>query len=289
MLSLLKFIYNHPFNHDNRLGGVIKFIKWQFNCKLNPYPIVYQFTERAKFLIWKGLTGATCNIYCGLQEYEDMGFLLHFLRPDDVFFDVGANVGAYTLLAAGEIGAKTISVEPIPSTFKYLSDNIAINGLAEKVQPLNIGLGNDSRIMKFTKSLDTVNHVATDSETDTIDVAIKRMDDISSLIPTLIKIDVEGFETEVLKGAKNILSNQNLKAVIIELNGSGNRYGYNEQLIHDNFVDLGFKSYRYNPDKKELIPLGNYGNYNTIYIRDQSFVMDRISSARKIKIGQKEI
>lgn len=47
------------------------------------------------------MTGATGNWYCGLQEYEDMSFVLHALRPGDLFVDVGANIGSYSILAAG--------------------------------------------------------------------------------------------------------------------------------------------------------------------------------------------
>ena len=115
------------------------------------------------------------------------------------------------------------------------------------------------------------------------------MDEISEDIPLLIKIDVEGFETEVLKGAKKILSNPILKAIIIELNGSGHRYGYDEKLIHQELLILGFQPYKYNPDRREVISTPSYGNHNTIYIRDEPYVSDRISKARKIKIGHKEI
>lgn len=289
LIETLKFIYNHPYNSDNKIGGLVKFIKWQINCKLNPYPVVYQYTSNTKFLVWRGLAGATGNIYCGLMEYEDMSFLLHFLRPDDLFFDIGANVGAYTLLAAGEIGARTVSVEPVPTTFQFLSDNVSLNKLENKVQLLNVGLGSKSGTIKFTKSLDAVNHVAIENESDTVDVIVKTMDEIDSDIPLLIKIDVEGFETEVLKGAKNILSNKKLKAIIIELNSLGNRYGYDEQFIHNDLLNLGFKTYKYNPLKRELTSIESYGTQNTIYVRDESFVIDRVSSGRKIKIGLKEI
>jgi predicted RNA methylase len=70
------------------------------------------------------MTGATQKIYCSLQEFEDMALLLHVLRPGDLFVDVGANVGSYTILAAGVCGANVISIEPVPSTFTHLADNI---------------------------------------------------------------------------------------------------------------------------------------------------------------------
>lgn len=184
LLNTLKFIYNHPFNSDDRLGALLRFVKWQINTRLNPYPVVYSYTENTKFLMAKGLTGATGNLYCGLAEFGDMSFLLHALRPEDTFLDVGANVGAYTILAAGEIGARSVSVEPIPSTFNNLVNNIRLNNFQEKVRALNIGLGNDKGVIKFTRSHDTVNHVATAHETDTVDVPVDKLDNIVSDAPT---------------------------------------------------------------------------------------------------------
>jgi FkbM family methyltransferase len=286
-LNVLKFIYNHPFNSDNKFGGIMKFLKWQINCRLNPYPILYPYTENSKFIIWKGLTGATGNLYCGLMEYDDMAFLLHFLQPNDLFIDIGANVGAYTILASSEINAKTIAIEPVPSTFKNLMDNILINQMQGKVKALNIGLGSKNGKLKFTKSFDTVNHVATENETDTIDVDINTLDTILSTEPSpiLLKIDVEGFETEVLNGAEKTLSNISLKAIIIELNGSGQRYGYDENQIHNKLIELGFKTFNYNPKTRQLKEIESFGTHNTIYLRDKEFIEERIKSARQIKIG----
>ena len=116
----LKFIYSHPFNSENKLNGVLNFFKWQINCLLNSYPIIYQYTENAKLIVRKGLTGATGNLYCGLMEFNDMAFLLHFLKRTDLFIDISANIGAYTLLASSEIKANTISIEPLEDTFKIL-------------------------------------------------------------------------------------------------------------------------------------------------------------------------
>ena len=70
--------------------------------------------------------------------------------------------------------------------------------------------------LHFTKSLDTVNHVVTenDSDSDTIEVNVSTLDSIllTEITPILLKIDVEGFETEVLNGAESTLANNDLKS-----------------------------------------------------------------------------
>jgi len=77
--------------------------------------------------------GATGNIYVGLHEFEQMAFLLHCLRSEDIFIDVGANVGSYTVLASAAVGAKTIAFEPIESEYNGLMANIELNGIAHLV------------------------------------------------------------------------------------------------------------------------------------------------------------
>lgn len=291
VFSLVKFITNHPLNRKNKLMALYRFFKWQVNTRLNPYPVIYPFTEKAKLIIQKGMTGATGNLYCGLHEYNDMAFLLHLLRENDHFIDIGANVGSYTVLASAHVGAKTISIEPVPSTFLNLKSNIFINQIQEKVTPLNIALGSGKGTIDFTSSLDTMNHVANEDEEETIKVTIETLDEIliNQEIPLLLKIDVEGFETEVIKGAFNTLQNKELKAIIIELNGSGTRYGYDEHKIHDEFVVLGFRLFLYNPISRELSPLNTFGTHNTIYIRDIDFVKNRLITAQKIRILNHDI
>lgn len=287
--KFIKFIYNHPFNSKNKLNGLLQYFKWQIVCRINKHPIVYPYTEHSKLLMWKGLSGADGNFYCGLVEFDDMGFLLHFLRPEDLFIDIGANVGVYTILASGEKKAKSISIEPIPVTFNHLTDNLSINQIQDKVTALNIGLDSKKGILKFTKSLDTVNHVAAEDEKETIDVEVSTLDTITSdKNPTLLKIDVEGFETEVLNGANETLNKKELKAIIIELNGSGERYGYDENKIYNQLTDHGFKPFSYDPINRELKQIPTYGDHNTIFIRDKEFVVDRIKNSRKIKIGARQ-
>jgi FkbM family methyltransferase len=285
MVNTLKFIVSHPLNKANKAAALLRFVQWQVRSRMSNGPMVHPFTEKSKLYVSKGETGATGNVYCGLHEFYDMGFLLHLLRPTDLFVDIGANIGSYTILATAEIGATTISIEPVPATFKRLTANIDLNRINKHTQPLNIALGKEQGVLRFTKSFDTVNHVATEQETDTIDVPVDTLDNIlQQNNPILLKIDVEGFETEVLNGAAGALANESLKAIIIELNGSGNRYGYNEELIHTKLTGHGFQPFDYDPFTRKLTPRSSFNDANTIYIRDTQYVADRVKNARKVSV-----
>jgi len=64
-----------------------------------PGPIALPFVGGSVLLAIRGMTGASGNWYCGLAEFEDMALVLHALRPGELFVDIGANVGAYSVLA----------------------------------------------------------------------------------------------------------------------------------------------------------------------------------------------
>jgi FkbM family methyltransferase len=282
------FIFSHPLATKHPLNSLTRFIIWQLQTIVSPQKLrVKNFVKPVKFYARKGLTGITGNIYAGLHEFNDMAFLLHLLNADDVFFDIGANVGSYTLLASGVRGAKTVALEPVASTYNILSENIALNKLQPLTTALNAGAGAAASTIRFTTDEDTTNHVlsADESADNTIEVPVVTVD--SLLIhnhPTLIKIDVEGYETEVLKGMTNTLNSASLKALIIELNGSGGRYGYDESDIHALLLTHGFSPYAYDPFKRELKQMQRYGNHNTIYCRHLDVVTSRLKNAVGVKI-----
>ena len=87
-------------------------------------------------------------------------FLINNLNANDLFIDIGANVGHYSLLAAGVCKANVIAFEPIPSTFFKLEENVKLNALSKNVTCHNIGIGEENSILNFTKSKDVMNSVA---------------------------------------------------------------------------------------------------------------------------------
>lgn len=292
MISRLKktiqFIYYHPFTSRNKLVALKRYLTWQFATYILRYPVVYPFVENSKLIIHKGMTGATGNIYVGLHDFEEMGFLLHLLRKGDLFADIGANIGSYTVLASAVIGANTFCFEPVPSTFQHLLVNIKINGLEQITNAFNEGLGDKNATLKFSKNLDTINHVLSEDEKelDYIEVPVHTLDSrLGEFIPLLIKLDVEGFEYQILQGGKNTLMNPSLKAIIIELNGSGNRYGISDTTIHQFLNSFGFRPCEYYPFERQIQELKSFkNNGNTIYVRDFDFVKQRIKEQRKIRV-----
>lgn len=293
LFSILKNIYYHPMNRHAKLAALRKFFKWQFGSRILAYPVVYPFVEGSVLITEKSMTGATGNIYNGLHEHNEMLFVLHFLRKDDRFVDIGANVGTYTILASYNCRAQTTSFEPVPDTFYKLKRNVLVNDISSLVHLHNKALGKEHKTLLFTGSLDAANHVLGPDEANMSNKAISvecvTLGSVLDNTPVLIKMDVEGFESEVIEGANNIFSSSTLKAIIIELNGLGLRYGFNEEDIHKKLVEFGFSPYQYDPFSRKIQSVNRWGNHNTIYIRDQEFVKDRIRTARKFKINNLEL
>ena len=152
-----------------------------------------------------------------------------WLEQDDVLYDIGANVGAYSLVAARspKAGARVFAFEPVYSTFAALTENVIINGLADRVAPIPVALGSRT-------ALDTLNlrileaggarHLLGDATEDSVHaqpVLNYRLDDLVQVLglpgPTHIKLDVDGNELDVLDGAPRILASAELRSLLCEL------------------------------------------------------------------------
>lgn len=191
------------------------------------------------------MTGATGNIYCGLHEFQDMAFAIHFLRPQDLFVDVGANVGSYSVLASGVAGCRSVSIEPAPRTFCCLERNLRYNDLLRISSPIQCAVGDVDGELRFSIDHDTMNRVVEESyDGKSLRVEVKTLDSIlGNLLPNMWKVDVEGFEEQVLSGAHNSLAVESLMAVLLEANNSN---------IESTMKKAGFEQAVYLPFKREL-------------------------------------
>jgi FkbM family methyltransferase len=266
MRQIFKYWLDHPLARKRLGKTILNFIWWQIASRMRS-SIDVKFASHSKLRVRRGMTGATGNIYCGLHEFNDMGFLLHAMRSTDLFLDVGANIGSYSILASSEIGCKSHGFEPLPSTFKSLEENVLLNGVEGRCQLHNNGVGSSPGMLKFTSDRDTVNHVATRGEAG-IQVPVITLDSLMiNCKEIFLKIDVEGFESEVIQGGHQLINKPHqILGLVIELNGSGRRYGKEDIDIHQTLLEAGYASYLYSPFERVLQPIDTPSNHNTIYI-----------------------
>lgn len=292
LLVTLRAILRHPLNASEPLAALERYVKWQIGSRLVPGAILLPFVNETFLIVSPGMTGATQNIYTGLSDFADSALVLHLLRKDDLFVDIGANVGVYTVLAAGAVGAQTVSIEPVPQTFSKLCANLRVNNIGDKVTPHNIGLGREKATLRFTADRDTMNHVITDENWKgaSIQVPVSTLDAVlKEQPPTLIKIDVEGWESEVLAGAASTLRSSALLGLIVEMNSNDAAFSANELAVYECLLDNGFKPYAYDPPTRSLLllPSKNLNSGNTIYLRDLDKVSALLASAPTFQVKGK--
>jgi FkbM family methyltransferase len=283
--QLATFVWKHPLNTNGRVAALGRVVRWQLASRLVAGPIALPFVEGTSLFATRGMTGATGNWYCGLHEVRDMAFVLHLLRPNEHFLDVGANVGSYTVLAGGAVGARVTAVEPIPETFAHLARNIALNGLSSRVNACQCGLSDASGILRFTRDLGTVNHVLVVGEDlPAIEVPVRTLDDlVGPDAPVLMKVDVEGHERAVVMGGLSTLEDPTLLAVVMETNGSGSRYGVRDADLVSLMHGHGFLPYGYDPFRRSLVDVAE-ADGNTVFVRDRATVEARLRGSKRYRL-----
>ncbi|HEU0054310.1 MAG TPA: FkbM family methyltransferase, partial [Longimicrobium sp.] len=132
-------------------------------------------------------------------------------RPGAVALDVGANVGAYALLMGEWVrpGGRVFAFEPAPDAFAGLSRHVALNGLGEVVTPVRAAVAATSgRAALLADGIAGTNRLSSSGEGGGAMVETVSLDEFCAregIAPALIKVDVEGAELEVLRGARETL------------------------------------------------------------------------------------
>ena len=287
--NIIKFLLESPLNREHKLSSVFKFIAWQLKNLVHQPIRNVDWIDSSKFAVRKGETALTGNIYAGLIEFEDMCFCFHVMRAEDMFLDIGANIGSYTIIAGKVVGAEVVSFEPVPSTYRALMTQVGLNQIESKVTAHNMGVSDKPGKIHFTTDLGAMNHAILESEADQgagVEVATVALDDLIEIDrQTVLKIDVEGFELHVLKGARSVLANDQIVAIIIEMNGNGQAFGISDSEIHAFLTDLGYFPVSYDPFTRTVKVEQSFDvKDNTLYIRDLELVRHRCLTAPKRKI-----
>lgn len=132
-------------------------------------------------------------------------------KEGQVVVDIGAQYGDYAILCSKVYKAKVYTFEPLPENFKEITENIKLNGLNERqIQAFNVALGNKDKTEILSYSGEMANNFG---EGNRIEVEFRTLDSYK-IKPDLMKIDVEGFELDVLEGAIETIKKYHPKIII---------------------------------------------------------------------------
>jgi len=208
--------------------------------------ILRQFTHRILprgERVWLQVpTGPGRGLWLKVEPYQEERYLsgypepgvqeeiLNHLRPGGCFYDVGAHIGFYSLLAARLVGkgGHVVAFEPDPANAAVLQENIARNDLGQ-IEVVPVALWSRCGVVAFRRSASEHPEVSSRRgavvsangrarSDDTIEVQAMTLDAFAENqpLPTMVKIDVEGAEVEVLKGAQKVTS-QTRPALLLEV------------------------------------------------------------------------
>lgn len=206
-----------------------------------------------------------------------MAFLLHFLRQGDLFGDIGANVGSYTVLASTVCGARSVAVEPDPVTVSFLQANVALNGIGSMVRVAQTAVGDTEGTVRFTVGLDTMNKIDVTATEGTFQMLpLTTMDVLfANSAPVMLKVDVEGYEDAVFRGAERVLASPRLLCVQSEGRGAE---------VTEQLAEHGFEEWHYNPFTRQLTEQPEVPHGNGLFLRNVSEVRQRLQQAPRIRV-----
>jgi FkbM family methyltransferase len=152
--------------------------------------------------------GKVLRLLLGTYEPAQAALFCERIRPGDVIVDIGANAGYYTLLAARRAGpqGKVVACEPDPRIAAYLRRHVEANHVAN-VTVVESAIGDHSGIAKFRRGNGTgTGRLAAAGD---LAVRVQTLDELAAehrILPTHLKIDVEGAELDVLHGGRATLT-----------------------------------------------------------------------------------
>jgi len=170
--------------------------------------------------------GWQCGLLlCGQWEPETGGVLREHLKPGSVFYDVGANIGYTSLLAADALGAtgSVVAFEPLPHNLRQLEANVTLNGYSNvRVVPFGLSDRKETATIHYPaggfelasmiRHQDTTVHETVEFVTGDDLVAAQRLPP-----PDVIKIDVEGAEFKVLSGLRSTIDARPRLHLVLEI------------------------------------------------------------------------
>jgi len=223
MLKSIIGLFGSEFNQKNKLFALKRFIYWKIIRLFKLKNVIYPLWKGRKIYLNFDSFHSMWLMYNYIVDWEEFNFIIRFLKQDDEVGDVGSNMGFYTIWMSKSIKTGKIhSFEPDEINFNRLKANVNINGLFETVVVNNLIVSEIDGTLDFTTGLDGENHITEKLDEKAVQKKSVKLDTYAANKHIsdfkFIKIDTEGFELSVLKGAEKLLDNKKIKIIQLEIN-----------------------------------------------------------------------
>jgi FkbM family methyltransferase len=232
-------------------------------------------------------------IFRGDFEVAERTFLAAYLKPGDVFVDVGANLGLYALLAAHAVGprGRVHAFEPYAQACDRLRMNVSLNGF-QNICVYQIALSDRAGLTSIhlaEPGWDAWNSLAAGSVNESggcETVVARTWDEFAAANElagnvTLMKIDVEGWEVPVLRGGRGLLSQPNAPVLQVEFTDAATEgAGFSCQMLYRLLEEYGYRLYRFDhaTNRLELDPLQPAYPYTNLFaVKDLATAQARLT------------
>lgn len=283
-LRLLSNIWTAKGNNRNRVSALVRAVKWYIHSQSESEPVCHKiYGDRRIWCHPGGFIARSIMLFGDWYEYDTLNFIHSFLRPEDQFLDVGANIGVFSILASKTVPANSIfCIEPGKTQRLRLEENFKLNGITD-AHIFPYAVGETGSFVNFSLD-DAVSHVvhSESGATSTEVVEIQRMD---SFLPMqrfgLSKIDVEGFELPALRGSGRLIEAGLLPVILLELNGSSIRFGIQTGEVLDHLRSSGYRVGLYNHDENTISCSGHLWDDVIAFNPDgEKLIRDRMEGIR---------
>jgi FkbM family methyltransferase len=248
--AVVRYVWAHPANEGKRVQALCRAARYQAEGRLLHRRSIARLGERSRLWVDLHRTGASMVMYANPPDVPEMMLWRRVLKPGELFVDIGANVGSYTIWAA-ELGADVIAVEPADDTFALLVENIELNGY--RVRAVQAAAASSCGTGRFTAGRDATNCLDANGPVQTRLVTVDSLIDGRTVAG--LKVDVEGFEIEVLRGCTRALSERRIRLIQLEWNmASLWAVGADRRQIADLLVGYGYELCRPGPGGR-LVPV----------------------------------
>lgn len=262
--NTLAKIRKHPKAGAN---GILKHFTWQVKRHARKFPFKVQLTEKSHLHIHckNDINGCVALAWSmGMYDFNNMSFFRDCCAyvSDCVALDVGANIGTYSLVLSEVAHANIAAFEPHPTTRDTLLRNLSDNNRSN-VFVHSVALSNANGNVFFSNDpCSPINSVSRENSSDKIEIIARRAEDYCKEIecsPSIVKIDVEGHEYEVLEGMGPLLKHVHLVSIEqnIDLTKMEHLLGHLEGPYFVNYVNRSLEKERGSSDE-DPVYLSNY-------------------------------